>query len=382
MDTVRDAENFPGGANDGLEDRDDVEAPQPRTKAFGRRTPVDKPAIKFGDIWTGRLRTENAPPEHPAEQNNFNYSANNGWEMLGNDRIGDCVAVTWANSRKLVTGFLGGSEKYPSFEQVIELYKTQNPDFDPNGNWRTNGPQSVADGGMVIQTALEHLVANGGPDGTHLVAFAKVDHTNLEEVKAALSIFGGAWLGVMVTDANEKAFDTGQPWDYYSNDKELGGHAILAGGYSADAHKDVAFVTWGEETNYTDPAWYNLVEEFWVTIWPEHLQDRAFQEGVDLAELGAAYESLTGRPFPVAVTPAPAPEPTVDPTPAPDPEPVPDPTPVPEPTPAPVPTLTPFPYDKVRPWINGHQYTKKSRRAADALYDWLIANAATLNGGN
>ena len=65
---------------------------------------------------------------------------------------------------------------------------------------------------MDVQTGLEYLHANGGPDGVRAVAFAKVDHTNLDEVKAAIAIFGSLWLGVLVLDANQTEFSDGKPW--------------------------------------------------------------------------------------------------------------------------------------------------------------------------
>src|SRR6185437_4855164 len=144
---------------------------------YGRRPPKQARAIAFADIWTGTI------PKHPPY---VDYLAHLGgqWNMLGNDSAGDCVAVTWANERRLVTATLTSTVSYPDQDQVWQFYKTQNPNFDPNGTSESNGPGSSADGGMVIQTALEELHANGGPDGAKVVAFASVDHTNLNQVKA------------------------------------------------------------------------------------------------------------------------------------------------------------------------------------------------------
>ena len=57
----------------------------------------------------------------------------------------NCVAVTWANVRRLVTAVLS-TEYYPSLDQVYAVYETQNPGF----------PQQ--DNGMDIQTCLQYLV--------------------------------------------------------------------------------------------------------------------------------------------------------------------------------------------------------------------------------
>lgn len=287
------------------------------TGKCGRRAPSNKPAVRFGDI----LKTGAVIPPHPASED---YLARlSGWQMLGNDRAGDCVAVTWANFRRLVTAFLS-TETYPTQEQVWTIYRTQNPDFDPSGHPNVNGPGSPADQGMDIQTLLEYLVKTGGPDGVKAVCFAKVDHTNAAELDAALAIFGGVWTGVNVLQANMDEFNQGKPWEYVPGSPLDGGHSVLSGGYTPN----VRFITWGQETEFTLAFLQLQVEETWVVVWPEHLGTAQFEAGIDQAALASAYEGLTGRPFPVQPTPpapVPVPVPPAPPGPAPVPGPVPDP---------------------------------------------------------
>ena len=61
--------------------------------------------------------------------------------MLDSNICGDCTPVTWANQRRLVSATLGLKEVYPSLDQVIQLYKTQYPDFDLKGSKETNSAQ-------------------------------------------------------------------------------------------------------------------------------------------------------------------------------------------------------------------------------------------------
>ena len=95
---------------------------------------------------------------------------------------------------------------------------------------------------MDVQTGLEYLHSTGGPDGVKAIAFAKVDHTNMDEVKAALAIFGGLWLGDQVLVANQKEFAEGKPWTDVHGSPVDGGHAILGGGYGTD----IKFITWAK----------------------------------------------------------------------------------------------------------------------------------------
>lgn len=285
-------------------------------RKLGRRPPKRAASLKLATYLTGVV------PSHPPAAD-YLAALKGGWKMLGNDVAGDCVAVTYANVRRLVTASLTDTEVYPSQAQVWKFYQTQNPDFDPNGSPYVNGPGSSCDRGMEIQTALEYLVKHGGPDGVKALGFAQVDPKNADEVKAAIAIFGYVWTGVNVLDANMTEFDAGQPWDYVRNSPVDGGHSIITAGYgppqAGPLGGDERFITWAEETSFTDAYWSHEVEEAWVVIWPEHLGSKAFLEGVDQQALASDYQAITGRPFPVS--PSPQPPAPVPPGPAPGPDP-------------------------------------------------------------
>jgi hypothetical protein len=257
---------------------------------FGRRPPKGAPALRLSAILSGII------PEHPVSED---YLAQlSDWQMLGNDQYGDCVAVTWANQRRLVTALLGGHEHYPTLSDVETLYRTQNPAFPAEDN------------GMDIQTCLEYLVKSGGPDGVKAVAFARVDYGNPAECAAAMAIFGHLWVGINVQEANMDDFDQGLPWDWHTGSPIDGGHSVEAGGYDpANPGDDEQFITWGTETAFTDLFWSHGVEEAWVVVWPENLGTKQFQQGIDQAKLASAYEAITGRVLPVP-PPSPAPSPT------------------------------------------------------------------------
>jgi hypothetical protein len=251
---------------------------------------------------------------------------NGGWLMLGNgpdDSVfpgfqgaGDCVAVWWANTRRMVTKVIGGTEKYPAWPQVLAVYRTQNPQFDPAGDPSTTGPGSPADGGMDIQTLLEGLAKAPGPDGGQLAGFASVDYTNPDEVEAAVAAGGVVCYGVNVQDAQMTEFNNSQPWNPVPGSQVDGGHCVAGGGYGTSAPGSPAqmageykFITWAEETSFTPAFLSQLVEEMWFPVWTEQLGTREFQAGVDAQAFAAEYTLITGRPFPVPVPPAPSPAP-------------------------------------------------------------------------
>src|SRR5664280_897919 len=288
----RQAEGFPPGPQPSglLPRRNRMTSP---TLRYGRRPPKNAPALRLAPLLTGNL---------PAAPTQVDYGTDfTGWQMLGNDAAGDCVAVTWANQRALVTTALSQKTDYPSQAEVWTFYKTQNPTFDPNGTAGTNGPGSPADGGMDIQTALEYLRNTGGPGGVKAVAFARVDFTNENELRSAHAIFGQVWYGINVLVANQTEFSNGQVWDYVAGSPLDGGHSITGVGYDPT---DYRFVTWAQETDWTEAFRTHQVEEAWVVIWPEHLGSREFEQGINLQQLAADYQTITGQPLVIPPQPS------------------------------------------------------------------------------
>jgi hypothetical protein len=264
----------------------------PEPGMYGRREPKRAPAMQ-ASRWLGVKAAYSYP-------NAVDYLARTGpgWNMLGNDIASDCVSVTWANARRLVTT-VTGKPSYPGQAQVWQFYQTQNTGFDPAGTAQTNGPGSNEDNGMDIQTALEALVTTGGPDGVKAVAFGAVDAKNIPQVKLALDVFGYLWTGINVLAANLTEFGNAQPWNYVAGSQNDGGHSVLTGGYGPQRPGalggDERFITWAQETSFTDLFWQSQVEEAWVCIWPEHLGTAAFQAGVNAQALAADFHQLTGR---------------------------------------------------------------------------------------
>lgn len=260
------------------------------SRMFGRRAPKRAAHLQLSQFLK-------AIPSHPTAVDYLKNLKN--WQMLGNDNFGDCVAVMAANGTRLVTSALA-TEYYPTIAEVYSLYRTQNPNFNPDPN------RPVEDNGMDIQTMLEYWQKNAW-GGRKIIAFASVDHTNLEELKAAIAIFGFVLPGINVLSANETQFDNGKPWDYVKGSPVVGGHAILAGGYNGQSKSDIDFITWAKETSFTDAEVAKEWEECWIAIFPEHFGAKSFQQGIDVNALANAFQALTGNVLPV---PAPVPIPS------------------------------------------------------------------------
>lgn len=260
-------------------------------KKLGLLAPKNAPAIQLKAILSGII------PTHPVIVDHFAQVGD--WGMYANDKYGVCGPTSVANSRKLTTKYLGDFEVSPTQADVFDLYRRSgNPHFDPQ--------TGADDNGVIMQTMLEAL-QKGGIGGEKCVAFAQVDPSNLDEIRAAIAIFGFVLQGVNLMQAQQAQTDNGL-WGFVPS-APWGGHAILAGKYTSQAGPvaDLAVITWAHVVGETDEFLARQLSECWVVIWPEHLGTRQFQTGVDRAALASAYTALTGRPLPLPAPPSPTP---------------------------------------------------------------------------
>lgn len=266
-------------------------------RKLGRRPPKNAPALRLSSLLTGVV------PAHPASVDHFAQVGR--WFLGRNYEFGTCGPTSTANYLKLVFRYLVGEDVTITDDAILDLYRRSgNPNFDP--------ATGADDNGVIMQTMLEALAAGGidvvRADGTREnvkpVAFAQVNDDNLDEVRAAVAIFGGVLFGVDLEVAQQAQTDAQPPlWDYRAS-TDWGGHAIVAGLYtSATSGSDISVVTWAEVVGTTDAFCRSQLEEAWVVVLPQHLANPAFQQGIDLAALRMAYQQLTGRPLPI---PAPA----------------------------------------------------------------------------
>lgn len=257
--------------------------------------------------------THVALPPHPSADlaPNLNYpmDENNAW--------GDCVVAGWDHFAQVVYTLLGQPYVNLGPAELLELYRTQNPNFDPADP--AHGPGSADDGGMVIQLFLEELRKRGW-----IMAFAQIDYTDTDLVDAATYVFLGVLFGASLQEAQvSEQFDQGL-WDFVPGQAFIGGHCFPGVGYNQA-------VSWGKLIAFTSRFIGQQAVEAWVVITKAHLDHPGFRDNFDLAGFAAAYQALTGQVLPIDVPPAP---------PAPQPEPVPVP---PAPQPAPTPPAPPTP---------------------------------------
>lgn len=236
-------------------------------------------AIPLSVLLTGKV------PRHPVVKDHYSKVENN-FRLYQNDKYGNCGPVAVANQRGLISSYLTDSCKFPSQDDVFDLYRrSTRPPF----NLKTGRH----DDGVVMQSLCEELL-RGGISGQKAVAFARVNLFNLEEVSAAVSIFGSVLIGAALRNIQEKQMECGV-WDFDWSSPQWGGHAVLGCGYDKRVLREATgnVVTWGKVIKTTLPFIMNQIVECWVVIWPENLGTKQFQKGIDLESLKNAYNVVT-----------------------------------------------------------------------------------------
>jgi hypothetical protein len=174
-------------------------------------------------------------PELPAAPSEVDFSDKvTKWGMMLNDKIGDCTVAACAHQIQQWTAATG-KEQTPSDDSILSAYEAVS-------GYRPEHPET--DGGAEVLDVLKYWRKLGIAD--HKIgAFASVDPSNFDHVRAAVWIFGSAYLGLNLPKSAQKqdvwdvpaggAIGPGEPGSW-------GGHAVEVAGYSP---KGVFVVTWG-----------------------------------------------------------------------------------------------------------------------------------------
>lgn len=268
---------------------------------LGRRYPDRRRAVlKLGSYLTG------AVPEHPLVVDHLSRVSD--WNGRTNFGYGTCGPCSVANLIICTAKYLSNTDVEVTDDQIYDFYRRSgNPGFDPGTDADDNGVDmtimlsELVRGGIEISDPYSPVAST-----VRALAFASVDVTSIEEIRAATSIFGGVLFGLNLDTAQQTQTSTGL-WDY-RNSPVWGGHAVFGGAYtSAASGADEQIITWQRSVGTTDRFLARQAEECYVVLFQPLLDHPSFQAGVDIAALAQDYTALTGRPFPEPLPVAPTP---------------------------------------------------------------------------
>jgi hypothetical protein len=245
------------------------------TYRFGKRPARrDYRTLRFGDY----LRAEAlAPPPRsynvltPVYKHLHTRQPAVLFPLDGNDVIGDCTIAAVAHAATVFRGLVGQRSVMPA-EDVKRLY------FQLSGG---------EDTGLVLLDVLNYWRKNVVAQD-QLLAYASVSPANHSNVKQAIHLFGGVYLGFQVQRQAIPDFHARRPWTPGKLTQE--GHAVFAVGYDAAG---VTVLTWGNTQRGTWAWWDETVDEAFALL-PPQAQQPGFAPGFDFAQLQADLAQVTG----------------------------------------------------------------------------------------
>ena len=209
----------------------------------------------------------------PDAPENVSVPSVTNWDMLGNDKYGDCTFAGMVHAFMATASEESETESFPDTGQTVTAYLIY-----------TNGQDAGAVESDLLQTWSSKNILN-----RQLLGYAPVPVSNLDEIKQVIHTFGFCYIGIKVPAACETQFQQHQPWSITNtpaDDQILGGHCVILVGYDSQYFYAI---TWGsvQKIEYTWLTKY--MDEAWAVIPPEISKG---YNGLNLEQLKQDIEAL------------------------------------------------------------------------------------------
>jgi hypothetical protein len=196
--------------------------------------------------------------------------------VLDNDVLGCCTISGIAHSLQVFSANVG-DEIAVTDAEVLQYYEA----------WCGYNPSEPS----TDQGGIELDVLNSWKQqefaGHALIAYADVDHGDIDQVKRAIWLFGGLYIGVSLPSSAQS--QVGSVWDVAPNPEgkpgNWGGHCVFVTGYDADG---LTCITWGKLQKMTWGFWNEYVDEAHALLSQDFIAANGLDpSGFDLAALQA-----------------------------------------------------------------------------------------------
>lgn len=175
-----------------------------------------------------------------------------------NDLIGDCAVAAPGHIVQNWKAVADASHPaLVSDTQIIEAYSAITGYVEGN---------PATDNGSNMLDVLNYWKKTGIA-GTKIDGFTSIDPQNIDQVKAAIYIFGAVYTGIMVPYSVVDSLNSGvgnRHWHYVQGDKPANqGHAVAHFGYGRSGN---TCVSWGEFYTFDWDFWLHWVDEAYVVV--------------------------------------------------------------------------------------------------------------------
>jgi len=206
------------------------------------------------------------------------------WQMLGNDKYGDCV---WAGAdhETMLWNKEAGTAVSFNDKAALSDYAAVTG-FDPSDPSTDKGTDMVVAAsyrrktGVIDAKGKRHKVA----------AYLAIKIGDTDQLALAMYLFGVAGIGIKFPASAMTQFNAGKPWDVVAGAKIEGGHYIP--GVGRDKNGNIVVVTWGKLQLMTPKFFKTYCDEVVTYISVEDLKNGTTPEGFKLAQLQADLNAL------------------------------------------------------------------------------------------
>jgi hypothetical protein len=235
-----------------------------RTLPMARYTTAAPPPPPTAD-WSGKVR---------------------GWSMFANDEFGDCTFATAGHELLAWSTYAGRTPIRLSDDEVLAAYSALT-------GFRPDDPDT--DRGAVELDVLNYW-RRVGIGGHKITAYASVDFRNVDQLKLAISLFGGVYVGLALPLAARSQFKNGQLWrpgfGPSARKGSWGLHAVPILGYDS---RGCVCPTWGRLQWMTWGFTARYMDECYAIVSPTFFDDGGHTpQGLDANALMGDLRRVTG----------------------------------------------------------------------------------------
>lgn len=236
--------------------------------------------------------TEDPLPAWNSNQPSDYTSGVEQWGILGNDDYGDCgfaarvhleEANAWTGKEQPV-GNISDTAVWPTYDQVVTAYFTY--EGSPGGE-----PNPEYDNGVELSAVLQYWMTNPLSTLKPIGGYAQFDVTNGPLFQSCIHLFGGVYVGILVSSEAMDEFSNGQPWTSTATDWE-GGHCVPI------LMRNTLYgrcITWGVQQEFSWPWWRVSREEGYVVFSEEMMNaPGGVWNGINVAKLKTDIQALSG----------------------------------------------------------------------------------------
>jgi hypothetical protein len=207
------------------------------------------------------------------------------WGTLGNLKVNNCTCAAAGHLIMTWTSNIARLHK-PTTRAIVDAYSDVTG-YDP----KTDGIGEPVEAIKVLK-----YWRKTGIDDRKITAFAKLAFKDRQQLKQAIYLYGGSYVGINLPKSAEKQYYESRKWTVprggTQGDGEPGswlGHALIITGYKND---ELTAVTWGKEVIMTLDFWETYVDESYAIFSEDFIKNDQTPTKISVDVLRKDIETL------------------------------------------------------------------------------------------